>query len=74
MVLITIMACEQFAAEPTALNSNLFPVKANGEVLFLSVLSNKKSGILPTTFNFKTVFSSGDNYPYETPSNSSTTF
>jgi hypothetical protein len=28
-----------FAGEPTALNSNLFPVKANGDVLFLSVLS-----------------------------------
>jgi hypothetical protein len=33
---------EQFELEPTALNSNLFPVKANGEVLFLSVLSKER--------------------------------
>ncbi len=64
----------QLAEEPTALNSNLFPVKANGEVLFLSVLSNNTSGILPTTFNFKSVFSSGDNFPLVTPSNSANTF
>jgi hypothetical protein len=36
-----VIELEQF--EPTALNSNLFPVKANGEVLFLSVLSKRTS-------------------------------
>jgi hypothetical protein len=41
IVFKTIIAEEQFAEEPTALNSNLLPVKANGEVLFLSVLSNR---------------------------------
>ena len=65
-----VIALAQFADEPTALNSNLFPVKANGEVRFRSVLSSKTSGILPTTFNFKSVFSSGDNFPVETPSKS----
>ncbi|MNG00964.1 hypothetical protein D3C84_839220 [compost metagenome] len=68
-----VIALEQFAIEPTALNSNLFPVKANGEVLFLSVLSKRTSGIFPTTFNFKSVFSSGDNFPVVTPSNSANT-
>ncbi|MNE83701.1 hypothetical protein D3C80_1805390 [compost metagenome] len=68
-----VIALAQFAVEPTALNSNLLPVKANGEVLFLSVLSNKTSGIFPTTFNLRSVFSSGDNFPVETPSNSSKT-
>ena len=68
-----VIALEQLAEDPTALNSNLFPVKANGDVLFLSVLSNIKSGILPTTFNFKSVFSSGDNLPVVTPSNSAKT-
>jgi hypothetical protein len=34
-----VIELEQFELELTALNSNLFPVKANGEVLFLSVLS-----------------------------------
>ena len=52
MVFITVIDSAQFAEEPTALISNLFPVNANGEVLFLSVLSNKISGILPTTFSF----------------------
>ena len=55
---MAVIANEQLAEEPTALNSNLLPVKANGEVRFLSVLSNKISGILPMP-NFKTVFSSG---------------
>ena len=44
-VLRTISADAQFASEPTARNSNLLPVNANGEVLFLSVLSMKSSGI-----------------------------
>ena len=73
IVFKVVIALAQFADEPTALNSNLFPVNANGEVLFLSVLSNKTSGILPTTFNFKSVFSSGDNFPSVTPSNSAKT-
>ena len=55
-----VIAFAQFAVEPTALNSNLFPVKAKGDVLFLSVLSNKIWGILPI-FNFNSVFSSADN-------------
>ena len=47
IVLSTIMEGPQFAADPTARNSNLFPVKAKGEVLFRSVLSSKISGICP---------------------------
>ena len=66
----TVIGFAQFAVEPTALNSNLFPVKAKGDVLFLSVLSNRISGILPTTFSFKSVFSSGDSFPFVTPSRS----
>ena len=44
MVFKTVIGFPQFANDPTALNSNLLPVKANGEVLFLSVLSSKISG------------------------------
>jgi len=40
-----VMAFEHVEDDPTALNSNLLPVNANGDVLFLSVLSNKISGI-----------------------------
>ena len=36
--------------DPTARNSNLFPVKANGEVRFLSVLSSRISGIFGRFF------------------------
>jgi hypothetical protein len=43
IVFNVVIAFEQFADEPTALNSNLFPVKANGDVLFLSVLSKRTS-------------------------------
>ena len=60
------MGLAQFVLEPTALNSNLFPVKAKGDVRFWSVLSSRISGILPITFNFKSVFSCGDNFPSET--------
>jgi hypothetical protein len=35
--------------------------------------SNNTSGILPTTFNFKSVFSSGESLPLVTPSNSAKT-
>ena len=45
MVLRTVMAEAQLAEDPTALNSNLLPVNANGEVLFLSVLSIRSWGI-----------------------------
>ena len=45
MVFKTVIAADELAEDPTALNSNLLPVKANGEVLFLSVLSNKICGI-----------------------------
>ena len=41
-----IMALAQFALEPTARNSNLLPVKANGEVRLRSVLSSSNSGML----------------------------
>jgi len=40
-----VIGVAEFADEPTALNSNLLPVKANGDVLFLSVLSSKRAGI-----------------------------
>ena len=43
-----VIAGEQFAEEPTALNSNRLPVNAKGEVLFLSVLSINTSGICAT--------------------------
>jgi hypothetical protein len=38
MVFKTTIGAEILAAEPTARNSNLFPVKAKGDVLFLSGL------------------------------------
>jgi len=41
-----VIGAEEFAEEPTALNSNLLPVKAKGEVRLRSVLSNKICGIL----------------------------
>src|ERR1035437_10466408 len=49
-------------ADPTILNSNLFPVKAKGDVLFLSELSLGKEGSAstPTSVNatpFETYFS-----------------
>ena len=46
MVFNTVILMAQFAAEPTARNSNLLPVKANGEVRFLSVLSSISSGMV----------------------------
>ena len=68
-----VMGFAQFVLAPTPLISNLFPVNAKGEVLFLSVLSSNISGIFPTTFNLSSVFSCGDNFPLETPSSSSST-
>ena len=73
MVFNTVIGPAQFAEEPTALNSNLLPVNAKGEVLLISVLSNNISGILPIIFSFKSVFSFGDNFPLVTFSNSSKT-
>ena len=48
------MGAEQLAEEPTALNSNLFQVNAKGDVLFLSVLSTRCSGIcgIPILYPF----------------------
>src|ERR1700761_332008 len=46
MVFNIVMALDELADEPTARSSNLFPVKANGEVRFLSVLSLNICGIL----------------------------
>ena len=48
--LTTHTAVATFCDEPTARNSNLLPVKANGDVLFLSVLSGNISGIELTIF------------------------
>ena len=62
MAFKTVIGPPQLADDPTALNSNLFPVNAKGDVLFLSVLSNKISGILPI-FIFNAVFSSGLIFP-----------
>lgn len=44
MVLRTVAGKDIDCEEPTALNSNLLPVKAKGDVLFLSVLSLLKTG------------------------------
>ena len=46
MVFSTVILIAQLAAEPTARNSNLFPVNAKGEVRFLSVLSSISSGMV----------------------------
>ena len=43
-VLRTIFESAMFCDEPTILNSNLLPVNAKGEVLFLSVLSRLIDG------------------------------
>ena len=73
IVFSTVMGMAQFWFDPTARNSNLLPVNANGEVRFLSVLSNNTSGIFPTTLSFKSVFSCGDSFPLETCSKLSNT-
>ena len=46
MVFKIVIGLAQLAEDPTALNSNLFPVNAKGEVLLRSVLSINSSGIL----------------------------
>ena len=48
MVFNTVFADAIESEEPTIRNSNLFPVNANGEVLFLSVASLSKSGRIST--------------------------
>ena len=48
MALIVVFGEAIESEEPTVLNSNLFPVKAKGEVLFLSVASFTKSGSVDT--------------------------
>ena len=48
MALIVVLGEAMESEEPTVLNSNLFPVKAKGEVLFLSVASFTKSGSVDT--------------------------
>ena len=45
MALRTVIDLAQFAFDPTVLNSNLFPVKAIGDVLFLSEISLATFGI-----------------------------
>ena len=72
MVLSTIVGLPQLALEPTARNSNLLPVKAKGEVRLRSVVSRKRSGILPTTFSLSSVFSSGDKLSEDTSKASNT--
>ena len=74
MAFNTVIGLAQLALDPTARNSNLFPVKAKGEVLFRSVLSKRISGIFPITLSFKSVFSWGESFPLETCSKSSNTF
>ena len=48
MVLMTVFGSAIDAMEPTIRNSNLFPVKAKGEVRFLSVASFIKEGTVET--------------------------
>ena len=56
-----VIAPAQLADDPTARNSNLLPVKANGDVLLRSVLSRKISGIStnPTLLPFLPAISIG---------------
>ena len=74
IVFITVIGPAQLMDEPGARNSNLLPVKAKGEVRLRSVLSRSISGILPTTFSFSSVFSSGDSLPEDTCSSSERTW
>ena len=61
MVFKIVIGNAQLAVEPTARNSNLFPVKAKGEVLLRSVLSIINSGILLCKSNFKIASSCSSN-------------
>ena len=46
IVFNTVIGAAELAEDPTARNSNLLPVKANGDVLLRSVLSRINEGIL----------------------------
>ena len=61
MVFNTVIEIAQLAEEPTALNSNLLPVNANGEVRLRSVLSNNNSGILLCKSSFNIASSCSSN-------------
>ena len=63
IVFKTVIGCPQLAVDPTARNSNLFPVNAKGEVLLRSVLSIINSGILLCKSNFKIASSCSSNFP-----------
>ena len=74
MVLRTVIEIAQLAEEPTALNSNLFPVNAKGEVRLRSVLSNISSGMLRCKSNFKIASSCSSNFVLTRVSTSANTF
>ena len=48
IALMVVVGLPMESEEPTIRNSNLFPVKANGEVRFLSVASIGRSGTVET--------------------------
>ena len=56
--LMAIIAAAQLEDDPAARNSKRLPVKAKGDVRFLSVVSSNISGMRPMP-SFKVVFSSG---------------
>ena len=56
------------AAEETARNSNLFPVKANGEVRLRSVLSRATSGSLRTPRLMRSSAAASLRSPFSIPS------
>ena len=62
MVFNTVMAAAQLALLPTARNSNLLPVKANGLVRLRSVLSSITEGMRPIS-SFNSVLLAGDMAP-----------
>ena len=74
MVLRTVIEIAQLAEEPTALNSNLLPVNAKGEVRLRSVLSSISSGILRCKSSFKMASSCSSNLVLTRVSTSANTF
>ena len=58
MVLSVRLGPEMECAEPTLLNSNLLPVKANGDVRFLSEVSQVKEKIKDPNYINSAVISS----------------
>ena len=66
---MTIMDAAQLADEPAARNSNRFPVNANGEVRFLSVLSQEDKPAGPSINKFVGDFikTEVDNYLHKNP-------